>query len=147
MADSIDFTFDTKDYASRIMTYARRLNRDLEQVQEGFAANVLRDTKVGWPVDTGASKAAWQGPTRLFPFAYEIRNPAPYARVIEFGGYPGVGPKTLQVSGTRLPYGIETESGIVPKQRPAWPVRRALSRNFGLYIRRIRHAERREWGR
>ena len=144
---NISFKFDSRGAALSLARYARNTGRSMDQVTGEFASNVLRDTKIGWPVDEGTSRAAWQGPTRLRENAYEIRNTAPYARVIEFGGYPGVGPKTRRVGSARLAGGIERNAGIYPKQRAAAPVRRALARNISAYRRRVRETEQRNWRR
>ena len=69
----------------------------------------------------------------------------PYAGVIEFGGYPGVGPKTERVGGQQLAPGIEINDGIYPKQRPAAPVRRGLAKEQRAYIRGLRQILRKHW--
>jgi hypothetical protein len=92
-------------------------------------AGLLRDEIIeGWPVDTGASRAGWQGPTKVGEAQYRLRNDYDYAPTIEYGGYPGVGPKTEVVSAHVLPGGISVNAGIYPSQRPAAPVRRAISK-------------------
>lgn len=92
-------------------------------------AGHLRDEIIkGWPVDTGASRAAWQGPTKVGHAHYRLRNDIDYAATIEYGGYPGVGPKTERIGAHVLPGGVEVGGGIFPKQKPAAPVRRAISK-------------------
>lgn len=94
-----------------------------------YEAGLLRDDIIeGWPVDTGASRAAWQGPTKVGEAHYRLRNDYDYAGVIEYGGYPGVGPKTERVGAHVLPGGVAVNGGIYPSQRPAAPVRQAISK-------------------
>ena len=52
-----------------------------------------------------------------------------YAKVLEYGGYTGVGPKTEQRGGTSLPGGFAVAPGIFSTQAHA-PLRRALSANY-----------------
>lgn len=92
---------------------------------------LLRDDIIrGWPVDTYASRGGWQGPYRVGEAHYQLRNEYPYAVTIEYGGYPGVGPKTAQQGAQVLPGGVEVNGGIYPTQRPAAPVRQGLSRRW-----------------
>lgn len=95
-------------------------------------ASLLRDDIVrGWPVAAiggGASRAGWQGPIKIDTGAYRVTNNYVYGPTIEYGGYPGVGPKTAEFGGASLPEGYDINPGIYPTQRPQAPVRRALSK-------------------
>ena len=107
---------------------ARRQFRSLDRIIQEQANLLMDDIKIGWPVDTGASRAAWQGPIRNEFAGYSLRNQIVYAAVIEFGGYRGVGPKTSEVGAFLLPGGIFVDGGIFSIQRPPAPVRQALSK-------------------
>lgn len=109
-----------KEYGHRVMTQVDDIIRD--------EAGEVRDEIInGWPVDSGASRAGWQGPIKVGHGHYQLRNAYPYAATIEYGGYPGVGPKTERVGAQVLPGGIQVRGGIYPTQKPAAPVARALS--------------------
>lgn len=122
--------------------------RSLAQIVNSYGANVISkldgialqqaeemrsDIVEGWPVAAihgGASRAGWQGPTKVGHAHYRIQNQYDYAAVIEYGGYPGVGPKTEIVGSQVLPGGVAINGGIYPSQRPAAPVRRAISKRY-----------------
>jgi hypothetical protein len=145
MADRIEFTLDLTRFNRKVSALASHAEQDALQVVMAVAADVLADTVQGWPVDTGLSRGAWWGPRRVGPAAAQIGNPVRYARVIEYGGYRGVGPKTVRVGGQRLPAGLSINPGIYPRQRPAAPLRRALATNYGHMTRLLRERLRRRW--
>ena len=84
------------------------------------------DTVLGWPVDTGFSRASIEPPRRVSKGHWQFSITAAYAGVIEYGGYRGVGPKTAQQSGEQLGDDVTINPGIYPIQRPSAPLRRAL---------------------
>ena len=147
MADCVQFDIDTRSFARAMQRFINTSGRGTDEVAQSTMLNVLRDTKEGWPVDEGISINDWQGPTRIGPSAYEIRNTAVYARVIEFGGYPGVGPKTARRGAQQLAPGIRTNAGIYPTQRPAAPTRRALARNQLMMATETAQMLQQEWRR
>lgn len=118
-------------FRARLNGYVQRYPAQAEQIVFKVAAEVLADAKVGWPVDSGASRAGWIGPRRIDTLTYQLSNPFRYARVIEYGGYRGLGPKTVEAGGETLPGSITVNRGIYPRQRPAAPLRRALSKAYG----------------
>lgn len=118
----------TRDLTRLLTRYAIRVARDLDEVIRDMAYELLNDILLHWPVDSGLSRAAWQGPYRVSYAHWRVVNAIPYAIVIEFGGYPGVGPKTAEEGGTSLPGNVNINPGIYPIQKPSAPVRRALSR-------------------
>lgn len=111
----------------RIRVYGQRVEREIDAVMQAEAGQLRSDIVALTPVDTGRLRAAWQGPTKIGPAHYELRNETPYGVVVERGGYRGVGPKTAQVGSFILPGGIQVNGGIYPTQRPAGFVRQALS--------------------
>jgi hypothetical protein len=128
----IALQWDDTAFRGRLNRYVAQFPAEAEKVVFKVATRVLSDIKVGWPVDTGASRAGWVGPRQIAPLTYQLSNPFVYARVIEYGGYPSPGAKTAPAGGETLPGGIVVQSGIFPRQRPAAPVRRALSKNYGV---------------
>lgn len=113
-----------------LLQYTVRVERDLDTVIREQSLELLRDIQIGWPVDSGISRAAWEGPIRVDEAHYRLINPIIYAAVIEYGGYPGVGPKTAQEGGTTLPGDVSINAGIYPTQVPSAPTRRALSKRI-----------------
>lgn len=117
-----------KTLGQLVAEFATKTKRDLDEVTREQAGELRDDIIKGWPVDTYASRNGWQGPTKIGHAHYQLRNDYPYAVTIEYGGYPGVGPKTSRVGSFVLPGGIEVNGGIYPTQRPAAPVRQAVSK-------------------
>lgn len=113
---------------SLLERFSKRARESTDQGAQREAAILLEDIQDGWPVDTGASRAAWSGPFKVAEGHYRLINPMVYAPVIEYGGYPSPGPKTAQVGAQLLPGGISVGSGVYPTQRPVAPVRQAMSR-------------------
>ena len=111
-----------------VQAYGGRVRVQADEVARA-EAGMLRDAIIeGWPVDNYVSRAGWRGPTKLAHAHYQLRNDYDYAPTIEYGGYPGVGPKTERVGAQALPGGIQINQGIYPSQKPAAPVRRGISK-------------------
>lgn len=117
-----------KTLAQLVRTYGDKTISKMDDIARAEAGELRDDIIKGWPVDTGASRAGWQGPTKVADAHYRLRNDYDYAPTIEHGGYPGVGPKTEQVGSHVLPGGVAVNGGIYPSQRPAAPVRQAISK-------------------
>jgi hypothetical protein len=131
MADGVAFTWDDTQFAARLQRYVNQFPGQAEETVAKVALRVLADIKIGWPVDTGASRAAWVGPRKVAPLAYQLSNAFVYAKVIEYGAF-GLGPKTVPAGGETLPGSITVNRGIYARQRPAAPVRRALAKAYGV---------------
>jgi hypothetical protein len=139
-------TVDLARFRGRLTRFLVTTTHGADAAVFGVAADVLADTMRGWPVDTGVSRAAWFGPVKVEEAAYQIGNPLRYARIIEYGGYPGVGPKTAAFGGATLPGGLAINAGIYPTQRPEAPLRRALAKAYGQMGRAIATHLRQTWG-
>ena len=141
------FQLDVARFNRQLTRFVHASQDDAEQIVYAIASDVLTDTKIGWPVDTGLSRAAWWGPRKIGPATFQIGNPMGYAHVIEFGGYQGVGPKTHQFGPERLRGGFTVPGGIYPRQRPAAPLRRALATHWGRMTDELKASHARRWGR
>jgi hypothetical protein len=113
--------------AQLVRIHCQKIISKMDDVARSEAGELGDEIVKGWPVDTGASRAGWEGPSKVGDAHYRLSNNYDYAGVIEHGGYPGVGPKTEQVSAHVLSHGIAVNGGIYPSQRPAAPVRRGIS--------------------
>jgi hypothetical protein len=117
--------------SSLIEKFSRRVRAKADQRMQVEAQEFRSDIQDGWPIATPisrGSRAAWVGPFKVAEGHYRLINPFPYAGVIEYGGYPSPGPKTAQQGGQMLPGGIQIGGGVYPTQRPAAPVRQAMSK-------------------
>ena len=141
------FHLDVARFNQRLSQFLRQTQGDAERTVFETALDVLSDTVTGWPRDTGISADSWWGPQRVGPAAFQIGNPWGYARVIESGGYRGVGPKTHRFGPQVLTGGITIPAGIYPRQKPAAPLRRALAKRYGAMSAGIRRSHQRHWGR
>jgi hypothetical protein len=131
VVDSVQVMFDLTRFTGRLAQFIATTGLRADEAVLGVATEVLAFTIRGWPVDEGISRAAWFGPVKVGAAAYQIGNPIHYARIIEYGGYRGVGPKTAAFGGTALPGGLTINAGIYPTQRPEAPLRRALAAAYG----------------
>ena len=143
----INFTVDTASFARTLTRISQRTERDLDTEVLTSTAELKAGVQKGWPRLTGTSVGAWEGPLRFGRLHWGIRNSVVYAHVIEFGGYPGVGPKTIQFAGEILADGIVVNEGIYPRQKPAAPVRRNLAQVGPQFRQNIRAIVRRNWRR
>ena len=128
MPDRVTMTIDITTFNARIHRYIQASGREADATVLEIATEVLADTVEAWPVDSGASRAAWWGPTRIAPASYQIGNPYVYAKLLEYGGYEGVGPKTVRFGGTTLPGGQNINAGIYSSQVPAAPSTTCISK-------------------
>lgn len=100
------------------------------------------------PVDTGALKAnrspavAVSRGTRI---TWSTGYTLPYAGVLEYGGYPGVGPKTVALGGGDLGAGFVGGAGIYSRQAPLGWVRKALAAVRDPFTERVYAAVRQAW--
>jgi len=109
-------------------------------------AGRLMDSTV--PVDTGALRAnrspAVSG-SRGNRITWSTGYTLPYAGVLEYGGYPGVGPKTVALGGGDLGAGFTAGAGIYAKQSPLGWVRKALAAVRDPLTARIYRSVRQAW--
>ena len=74
------------------------------------------DTKTSYPDDKSGAEALGRAQARLAEYklgdTVYITNSLPYARVIEFGEYPGDGPKTSNGFSTQSPQGVYGVSAL-----------------------------------
>ena len=117
-----------RSFSQIINEYTQQIVDSSDEAMRVHANALRNDIIEGWPVDTGASRAGWQGPTKIGEAHYQLRNLFPYAVTIEYGGYPSPGPKTAQSGGQFLPGGIVVNGGVYPTQVPIAPVRQAMSK-------------------
>lgn len=113
--------------ADIIQSYYQRVRQAIDADIQAQAGLMRDDIVTDMPVDTGALRASIQGPNKIADGHYQVVVGAPYAWVVEHGGYPGVGPKTVKIGDFILEEGIAVEGGIFPSQKPAAPVRRAIA--------------------
>ena len=89
----------------------RALEDHVDDMLRVAAQNMWDGITSKTPVDTGRLRSAWNPsmPVRSFGIGkvLTIRNSLPYAPVVEYGRYPGVGPKT-----------VAANDGIYSRQAP-----------------------------
>ena len=143
----INVELTTPRLTQRLAQFLAVTTQETAHVVAEVAAQVKADTQIGWPIDSGASRAGWTDPRQVGPLAYQISNPFRYSLPIEYGLYAHPGAKTEYFPGTRLLGGLVIEPGVFPRQRPAAPLRRALAKSYGEMAQRIRDAHQQRWGK
>ena len=111
--------------------HQRVLQRSIKMADERTKRDIniwMRETDKNWPVDTGYSRASITIPERIEPGYWQFRITAKYAGVIEYGLYPGVGPKTSEEGPASFGNGVEVSKRIFPTQKPYAPLRRAKAK-------------------
>lgn len=98
------------------------------------------------PVDTGALRRNRSAVRQTGPFTWETGYDLPYAPVLEYGGYHGVGPKTVALGGGNLGAEFVAGAGIYSKQAPLGWVRKALAAQAKPLRRRLATAVHAAWG-
>lgn len=122
-------------FDKQIAAFANKANMSIDKTMRTASIKLFSAIIFGWPVDSGRSRANWQaggaipasGELNTFDkqgnstvdkmvsyvngavnaSVFTLANNLPYVHKIEFGGYPGDGPKT--VGG----YTIQAPAGVV----------------------------------
>lgn len=148
MARNKNLRFDfskAEDVFGRVArNFATATERDFDQELAAGASRIESELDRTWPRDTGYSIGRFKL-SKIQRGHYRLTNDAPYSNVIEFGGYPGVGPKTVRVGAVQLAPGVRINAGIYPKQKPAAPVRRAMARERREITPRLARIIARNW--
>jgi len=135
-------------FARRIATFLRQTDQDTRHTLAFIAlrvrSSIIRRTPVG---ATHRLQRGWKAPVQVDQFTMKITTSVPYAPILEYGGYPGVGPKTAALSARELGHGLRAEAGIYSLQAPHGMVRRGLAENAGYLLEEIRTSHQRRWGR
>lgn len=128
-----------RDYSTRLATRSRQVVRDQ---MEAVRASIVATT----PVDTGALRESWSPVTQgRDALTWRVSTDLPYAPVLEYGGYPGVGPKTVALGGGTIGAGFLGEAGIYSRQAPLGWVRRALAHAAPGFLQAIGRAVTQTW--
>lgn len=133
----------TVDMASAATRFERVVGQCIRKVRTGGARVVQKHTGTvrklviaTSPVDTRALQRSWgtvmTGGDEDHPWA-SVANSAPYAPILEYGGYRGVGPRTVRLGGGDLGAGFQAGAGIYSRQAPLGWVRKALARTGASY--------------
>lgn len=141
------------DFSRSITAFTGRLTQFLAQTPAETDTIVRTETEdlLGYlrrtaAVDTGAYRASWGSPEARGPQAYAVTNTQPYAVVLEYGGYRGVGPRTVRLGARDLGEGFVAGSGIYSTQEPHGHVRKGLVRTKPRLLRRLAAGHQRRWG-
>ena len=106
-------------------------------------SGIVAKTPVG---ATHRLQRGWKSPVRFGRLAFKIATNVPYAPILEYGGYTGVGPKTVKSSPRIFGSGITVGGGIFSTQAPHGMIRRTFAEEGQRLIGEIRIAHQRRWG-
>lgn len=124
-----------------------RLEHDGAKAVESQMRSVHARIVTTSPVDMGRLRRSWPPPTsRGTPLAWGTGTHLHYAPTLEYGGYKGVGPRTVQLGGGDLVAGFVAGAGIYSRQAPLGFVRRALAEAAPQTMLRMQTLLRRQWG-
>ena len=70
-----DFTKAERTFSRAVQRYIRAVEAEADQFTGVATARLKREVQQGWPVDTGVSRGAWDGPTRVGVAHYRISIP------------------------------------------------------------------------
>ena len=147
MADGVTFTFDNKRFSDVVSRFLDITDQDtvatLSFISLRVHSRILGRTAVG---ATGRLQRGWKTPVRFEELAFKITTDVPYAPTLEYGAYPGVGPKTIALGTKRFGFGITVGSGIFSSQSPHGMVRRSLAEEATQLVGEIKETHQRRWG-
>lgn len=115
-------------FTSRLHAFGRYVESAGADAVEAQARSLHAVIVQTSPVDTGRLRESWAPPhERGSPLIWGTETAVEYAGILEYGGYRGVGPKTVALAGGDLGAGFVAEGGIYSQQAPLGFVRRALA--------------------
>lgn len=127
MADFIEFRFREDKIKDIIRRVTKKTKSTTETITAEFAKILFERIVSGTPVDKGILKSRWSL-VRTGDTSWRCINNTKYLKILEFGFYNNVGPKTIKISASlRLNFGIRIIGGIFSKQAPHGWIRKALS--------------------
>ena len=142
MADRVTLTINSAQFAQLVGRFLAAMQQETEQ---WIATLTARVRAMGYtPVDTGRLQNSWRS-SMLNPLTGEVRNATPYARVVEFGGYRGLGPKTVRTGRTALGGGFTAGPGIFSSSAPTGMLRRALAEEGKEMLQTLKDILRKRW--
>ena len=143
----MSFKINTKEFRRAVSRFLDVTERGTDDVMLEIATRVKVGILQKTPIDRNRLFTSWVGPTRQAAGQYRIANDRPYALVVEYGGYPGVGPKTVKLGPRDLGHGFTANSGIYSTQAPHGMVRRTLAQETEGIAERISEMHKKHWGK
>ena len=150
MADGIssNLTAVMARYATQLQRFGQRVQTQSGPATRAQMTSVRQVLIATSPVDTGYLQAHWgpveersSGTTVLV----RIENPTRYGPTLEYGGYRGVGPRTVALGGGDLGLGFQAGAGIYSRQAPLGFTRKALVGAWPQWQRRLTNILRQAW--
>lgn len=134
------FAAHLKGYGTRLRTQGGQMVREeMDAVRSTIVATT--------PVDTGALRRSWSPVRRRGDaLTWGVSTDLPYAPILEYGGYRGVGPKTVALGGGDLGESFVAGAGIYSKQAPLGWVRRALAQHAPHFRQQALRLVQQHWG-
>lgn len=117
------------NFAKQVKAFAKKAEQSIEQTHKAVSIKLFSAIIKDSPVDSGRFRANWQtsnttpasgttsatnDPTAevvsyvasISSSVFTLSNNLPYAATIEYGGYPGSGPNTVNGFSRQAPYGV-----------------------------------------
>ena len=132
-------------FTSRMREVWHEVEVEGNKAVEAQTRNVRQMVIATTPVDTGRLKASWSPATNRGRLTWGFGTHLDYANKLEYGGYTGVGQRTMRLGGGDLGAGFIAEAGIYSRQAPLGFVRKALAKNAPQFLLRVENVVRRAW--
>lgn len=143
---TMDFKPSADTMRSRLIAYGKTVEAQLEIAIRQTIEEVGQAMDRNAPVDTGALKADRSPVTQSDKLTWGTGYSLEYAPILEYGGYRGVGPKTLALGGGDLGAGFVAGAGVYSKQAPLGWVRKSLAVGGQRIKSRVDTIVQKSWG-
>ena len=143
-------TCDYRPAAALFALEVDRLRATLPQATDTAVRQTMEDAGAYMdetvPVDSGDLSRNRSPVRQDGPGTYSVTYDLPYAGILEYGGYPGTGPKTVQLGPADVGADFLAGAGIYSRQAPHGWVRKALVHVKPQLHTRVLAAVRTVWG-
>ena len=145
MAESVTFEINSQAFVRAIYAFLTATNQDTERWIETLTQR-LRIRIMGYtPVDTGRLRNSWRS-RKVHATEGRVSTDVEYAPVVEYGGYKGVGPRTVQAGPFAFGMDLVAGPGIYSTQAPGGMVRKAMAEEGKAMLAALAKLHQQKWG-
>ena len=145
LAITCDFAPAARQFKTTMRDYRTLVEQQGDAAMRTILTTIGAVMDTTAPVDTGALRANRSPVRRVGRLTYATGYTLPYAPVLEYGGYRGVGPKTVELGGGAIDEEFIAGAGIYSRQAPLGWVRKALAQARPLLAPTILDLVQRGW--
>jgi len=141
----MDYTPAAHVFTTNMRAFGQAVTILCEGATQGALEEAGRLMDQTVPIDTRALQKSRTRVHKRGKLRWSTEYPKDYAGVLEFGGYPGVGPRTMKAGPGDLGAGFTARAGVYSKQAPLGWVRKALAQSEAPWHARIYKAVQQGW--